>query len=403
MLDPQRAAGTVDQASAGWSDIHTQTFAVPYRYDVAFTRDAFDPENPLFVDVLRRLEPAKRHRLAVFIDEGVVHALPKLITRLARYAAHHAASMELIGDIVVVPGGEAIKNDHNFTEGMLRDLLARRIDRHSYVIAIGGGAVLDAVGFACALFHRGCRHIRFPTTILAQDDSGVGVKNAINAFGQKNLIGTFAPPFAVINDSALIDALPDRDKRAGLSEAVKVALIRDGAFFDWIELEADAIAAFEPNALDKLIRRSAGLHMRQIAQGGDPFEMGSARPLDFGHWAAHKLEILTRHALAHGEAVAVGIALDTRYSVLAGLLAPGGDERVLALLKRLGLPVWSDALDLRDERGRRRVVAGLADFREHLGGELTVTLLSGLGTGVEVHVIDDNKVDAAIRWLRARA
>jgi 3-dehydroquinate synthase len=403
MLDPQRHQAGHDTAYSAWAETHVQTFSVAYRYDVAFTRDAFDPENPLLVDIIRRIEPDKRHRLAVFIDEGLTFALPKLVPRIARYIAHHGRSMDLVGDIVVVPGGEAVKNDHGHVERMLADLVARRIDRHSYVVAIGGGAVLDAVGFACALFHRGCRHIRFPATVLAQDDSGVGVKNAINAYGQKNLLGTFAPPFAVINDSALLDALPLREKRAGLSEAVKVALIRDGAFFDWMEANADAIAAFEPNAVDRTIRRSAELHMRQIALGGDPFEMGSARPLDFGHWAAHKLEVLTRHDLRHGEAVAVGIALDTRYSVLAGLLPAGTDERVLALLKRLGLPVWSDALDLLDMHGCRRVTAGLNDFREHLGGELTVTLLAGVGRGVEVHEIDPHLVDGAIRWLKKRA
>ena len=115
--------------------------------------------------------------------------------------------------------------------------------------------------------------------------------------------------------------------------------------------------------------------MRQIAHGGDPFEMGSARPLDYGHWSAHKLEMLTRNALRHGEAVAIGIALDARYSCFRGLLPEGDDERVARLLGKLGFRLWDDALELRDETGRRRVLAGLAEFQEHLGGELTVTLL----------------------------
>ena len=144
------------------------------------------------------------------------------------------------------------------------------------------------------------------------------MKNAINAFGFKNLLGTFAPPFAVINDFAFLDILPEREKRGGMAEAVKVALIRDADFFAWLEREADALARFQPNALDTLVQRCARRHMHQIAHGGDPFETGSARPLDYGHWSAHKLEGLTRHALRHGEAVAIGVALDARYSVLAG-------------------------------------------------------------------------------------
>jgi 3-dehydroquinate synthase len=395
MLDPQQ--------NAAWTDAHVQSFAVRYEYPVYFTRDVFGPDNPCLRRTLTRLEPDKRHRLAMFVDEGVTLADPGILARIARYARYHAESMDLAGDIVIVPGGEAVKNQHDCVEHILKDLSARRIDRQSYAIAVGGGAVLDAVGFAAAIFHRGVRHIRCPTTVLAQDDSGVGVKNAINAFGFKNLLGTFAPPFAVINDSAFLDKLPVRDRRGGLAEAVKVALIRDAGFFAWLETEADALARFEPNALDTVVRRCAMLHMRQIAHGGDPFETGSARPLDYGHWSAHKLETLTRHALRHGEAVAIGTALDARYSVLAGLLGEGEDVRIVRLLEALGFRLWDDALDLRDERGRRRVMAGLADFQEHLGGELTVTLLAEVGRGVEVHHMNETLVERAIRWLRTRA
>lgn len=394
MLDPER--------NAAWVETYQQSFTIEYEYPVYFTRDVFDLANPCLHRALTRLESGKRHRVAVFVDEGVTFACPDLLMRIARYANHHARSMEVVGNIVIVPGGEAVKNQHDCVEHMLKDMSARHIDRQSFAVAIGGGALLDAVGFAAAIFHRGVRHIRCPTTVLAQDDSGVGVKNAINAFGLKNLLGTFAPPFAVINDSAFIDSLSARDKRAGMAEAVKVALIRDAEYFAWLEREADALARFEPNAIDTLVRRCGMLHMRQIAHGGDPFEMGSARPLDYGHWSAHKLETLTRHALRHGEAVAIGIALDTRYSVLCGMLPEGEDERVAHLLERLGFRLWHDSLDLRDESGRRRVVAGLEDFREHLGGELTVTLLAAIGRGVEIHQMDETIIDQAIRWLRAR-
>src|SRR5690606_4062586 len=249
---------------------------------------------------------------------------------------------------------------------------------HSYVIGIGGGAALDLVGYAAATTHRGIRHIRVPTTVLAQNDSGVGVKNGINAFGMKNMLGTFVPPHAVLNDSAFIHVLPGRDKRAGMAEAVKVALIRDRPFFEWLEEKAEALALFASEPLDKLIRHCALLHMRQIAHGGDPFERGSVRPLDFGHWAAHKLEALSAYELRHGEAVAIGVALDTRYSVLAGLLPEGDDRRVRALLERLGFDLWHDACDARGPDGRRSLLAGLEEFREHLGGELTVTLLRAI-------------------------
>ena len=384
------------------TETFAQTFSIRYDYPVHFTRDLFHQRNVCLRQVVMAGPSARPQRVAVFIDEGVTLAWPQLVNRIADYGAAYAAAMELVGDIVVIPGGEAIKNQHDCVEAILKDLSARHIDRQSYALAIGGGAVLDAVGFAAAIFHRGVRHIRCPTTVLAQSDSGVGVKNAINAFGLKNLLGTFAPPFAVINDQAFLDVLPARDKRAGTAEAVKVALIRDAAFFDWIERESAVLAAFEPNALRTLVRRCAKLHMRQIACGGDPFESGSARPLDFGHWSAHKLETLTRHALRHGEAVAIGIALDSRYSVLAGLLREGEDLRVVRLLQTLGFTLWNDALDLRDGSGRRRIIAGISDFQEHLGGELTVTLLSAIGCGVEVHAMDEELIERAIEWLKGR-
>jgi 3-dehydroquinate synthase len=379
--------------------VHVQRFSVPYEYRVVFTRNAFDPNNTAFLEVLRGREPSKRHRAAVFVDDGVLDVLPDLPDAIRRYFAAHAASIELAGDPVPVAGGERVKNDPASIPTLLEHLVQRNIDRHSFAVAVGGGAVLDAVGCAAAVFHRGVRHVRFPTTVLAQDDGGVGVKNAVNAFGIKNLVGTFAPPFAVINDGAFIDHLPPREKRGGMVEAVKVGLIRDGAFFRWIEANAEGLARFTPALLDALIERSAALHMRQITHGGDPFERGSARPLDYGHWSAHKLESLTRHALSHGEAVAIGVALDTRYSVLAGLLPEGEDDRVYALLVRLGLDLWHDMLASRDETGRLMVLKGLEDFREHLGGELTVTLLEAVGRGIEVHEIKPHLVEASIRWL----
>jgi 3-dehydroquinate synthase len=392
----------LDTPSQGVEDIRLQSFSVTYEYPVVFTRDAFALGNRSLVDVLSRRESHKRHRCLIFVDQGILTSLPDLASQLENYAASHGGSMELVGPLVPVAGGEICKNDTQTIPALLELLSQHKIDRHSFTIAIGGGAVLDAVGYASAIFHRGVRHIRFPTTVLAQDDSGVGVKNAVNQFGLKNLIGTFAPPWAVINDSSFIDMLPPREKRAGMAEAVKVALIRDGKFFNWLETHAGDLARFSKPHLDYLIKGSAELHMRQIRLGGDPFEMGSARPLDFGHWSAHKLEQLTSNDVSHGEAVAIGIALDTSYSVLSGRLAAGAHERVADLLERLGFVLWHDALRQCNSRGRPLVLSGLADFREHLGGELTVTLLAGIGRGVEVHEMDETIIGESIDWLEQR-
>jgi 3-dehydroquinate synthase len=382
---------------------HWQRFSVPYEFPVVFTEGVFDPENPALRDVLCRLEPAKRHRVVVFVDDGLSSARAPLTETIAKYAQRHSDVMELACAPVVVPGGEKIKSDLHFVESVQQTLFDLHIDRHSFVIAVGGGAVLDAIGLVASTTHRGVRHIRIPTTVLAQNDSGVGVKNGVNLQGVKNFVGTFAPPFAVLNDMEFIVTLPERDKIAGMAEAVKVALIRDADFFGWIERHMDDLATFERSAMATMIRRCAELHMRQIGLGGDPFEAGSVRPLDYGHWSAHKLESLTRHHLRHGEAVAIGMALDARYSVLSGLLAQGEEERICALLEYLGFNLWHAALAKSGANGEWVILEGLRDFQEHLGGELTVTLLAGIGVGVEVHEIDRARMRQAMSWLKERA
>ena len=382
---------------------HWQRFSVPYEFPVVFTEGVFDPENPALRDVLCRLEPAKRHRVVVFVDDGLSSARAPLTEAIVQYAQRHSDVMELACAPVAVPGGEKIKSDLHFVESVQQKLFDLHVDRHSFVIAVGGGAVLDAIGLVASTTHRGVRHIRIPTTVLAQNDSGVGVKNGVNLQGMKNFVGTFAPPFAVLNDMEFIVTLPERDKIAGMAEAVKVALIRDAEFFGWIERHMDDLATFERSAMATMIRRCAELHMRQIGLGGDPFESGSVRPLDYGHWSAHKLESLTRHHLRHGEAVAIGMALDARYSVLSGLLAQGEEERICALLEYLGFDLWHAALAKSGANGEWVILAGLRDFQEHLGGELTVTLLAGIGVGVEVHEIDRARMRQAMHWLKSRA
>jgi 3-dehydroquinate synthase len=183
---------------------------------------------------------------------------------------------------------------------------------------------------------------------------------------------------------------------------VKVALVRDPAFFVWTEDNADALAACDLDIVSRQIERSARLHLAHIAGSGDPFELDSARPLDFGHWAAHKLEMLTEHRLRHGEAVAIGMALDSCYAAGIGLLSVAARDRILVLLARLGLPTWDAALRLCGPGERPRVLEGLAEFREHLGGELTVTLLTDIGRGVEVHAMRDDTILQAIDWLARR-
>jgi len=393
--------GTARAKLENRTETQTCEFAIPYSYPVVFTRGLFDPANLDLADALAG-HGADRVKCVVLIDDSVARADSGLEKRVSAYFAAHSDRIALLEAPRHVPGGEAIKGGFTVVPDIYRMFLRNGVDRHAYVIAIGGGAVLDAVGFAAATAHRGLRHIRVPTTVLSQNDSGVGVKNAVNFEGIKNYVGTFAPPHAVLNDFDFLNTLPRRERIAGISEAVKVALIRDAAFFDWLEVTADALTRFEPEAEEYMIRRSAELHIRQITKGGDPFETGSARPLDFGHWSAHKLEAITNHEVRHGEAVAIGIALDARYSVLIGLLPKGVDDRIAALLDRIGLPTWHPALEEQGDNGAPLVLQGLREFQEHLGGALNVTLLKDIGVGIEVHEMEEARVLAAIAWLKDR-
>lgn len=294
----------------------------------------------------------------------------------------------------LVPGGEAIKNDVHILERMLKVFNHADLDRRSYVVAIGGGAVLDAVGFAAAIAHRGIRLIRLPTTTLAQGDSGVGVKNGVNMFGKKNWIGAFVVPWAVVNDAGLLTTLPDRDYCCGFAEAVKVSLLKDPALFDQLCSDAAAIRQRDMQAALPMIEASARLHLDHITRGGDPFEADEARPLDYGHWSAHKLEVMSGFELRHGEAVAIGVAVDTVYSSLVHGLPTADADRVLRCLDELGLAIDHPAL-----HDTETLFAGLEEFRQHLGGRLTLTMLRNVGDPLEIHEVDRERMVEAISYV----
>jgi 3-dehydroquinate synthase len=375
---------------------------VGYQLRVFFTRGVFAPANPLLKDLLINGNSNRPHRVLVVLDESLARARVELAAEIESYFAG-AQRLALVCPPLVIEGGERTKNSYFHVTEIHSHIDRYHIDRHSYLIAVGGGAFQDMAGLAAATAHRGIRHIRIPTTTLSQADSGVGVKNGINAFGKKNFIGTFAPPFAVVNDFDMLASLSDRDKRAGYVEGVKVALIRSRDFFDAIEADAEKLAAFEPQAMQRLIHRCAELHLDHIAGSGDPFETGSSRPLDFGHWAAHKLEQLSEYKIRHGEAVAVGIALDTVYARNLGFLDAASAERALRLLENLGFDLFANELLHVDSNHSLMVLGGLEEFREHLGGQLCVTLLKAIGESFEVHELNLPKVVEAIYELQERS
>lgn len=373
-----------------------------FTHRVFFTRDSFSASNETLADILQPKRKGQPTKVIIYLDEGLLDGMPNLPEQIESYFRSREDRLDLVCPPKFAPGGEPAKNNFQYIEQIWSDLNKHAMCRHSYVIIIGGGAALDMVGFATATAHRGLRLIRFPTTSLSQGDGGVGVKNGINYFGKKNWVGTFSVPDAVVNDFSFLRGLPSNHKRAGFIEAVKVALIRDRSFFEQIEDRAIDLANFEMDAVEQVIRKSAALHLDHIAQSGDPFENGSARPLDFGHWVAHKLEQLSDFRIGHGDAVAIGLAVDLLYSARIRLVKEATAYRAITLIENLGFSTYNSILHHVDANGISVILKGLDEFREHLGGELTITLIQGIGEGVEVHAMDRVQIKSALDELRER-
>lgn len=379
-----------------------QAFEVAYHYPVIFTKGVFDVVNGTLAELLN--EAISRHpspRVMVYVDQGIYtrrRNLPEEITHYIRHINHNLK----VFDPIVLSGGEAMKTDLTCHETILHDMVQSKMDRHSYVMIVGGGATLDAVGYAASLVHRGIRTIRLPTTVLAQNDAGIGVKTAINHKAGKNFLGTFAPPWAVINDSDFIETLPDEDWRNGIAEAFKVAMIKDATFLNWLCENSEVLAIRDGDTMGELIYRCAELHLKHIRESGDAFEMGQARPLDFGHWSAHQLEAMTNYRVGHGRAVAIGIVLDSFYAVNAGMLSMAAADLLFDGLVRVGFDLWIDELDRQDSSGRLELLNGLENFREHLGGRLCITLPTGIGDSTEVGDMNQQYLHDALTELKSR-
>lgn len=367
---------------------------IPMTHRVCFTRGAFSHGSDLVVDLLRE---GGGRRALVFIEQSVVDHWPQLEHEIAETLAKADVALAAIE---IHEGGESAKNDEDLVRDVWSAVERGKIDRHSYILCIGGGAFLDAVGYGAATAHRGVRLMRFPTTTLSQDDSGVGVKNGINCFGKKNWIGSFAVPYAVVNDFQFLFTQDETTRQIGLIEALKVALVKDGAFFEWMVDHANQLALGHEEALIECVKRSALLHARHITTGGDPFEMGSSRPLDFGHWAAHKLEQLSAFSMSHAHAVSIGLWLDVMYSVKSGYLPEIVSKKIGRVMETIGFPQYDELLSQRDATGKLAVVAGLEEFREHLGGRLTILLLQAAGKSVEVHAMNENWIEECIESMR---
>ena len=392
--DPRSAASPDDRAA----DRFDVSFAVPLVHRLRFTGDALGEDSDQLLEVLEASGEVVP-KVQVWCDAAVAAGVPGLLGRLNELLDGWADDgLAQPAGVFTLVGGEACKNERGHVERVLEAINDADLDRRSYILVLGGGAVLDAVGYAAAIAHRGVRLVRLPTTTLAQGDSGVGVKNAVNLFGKKNWRGTFATPWAVVNDAKLLETLPDRDFRGGFSECVKVSLLKsEDDFSDLCRLAPD-IKSRDFGAYWPTLKASCLWHLKHITAGGDPFEALEARPLDFGHWSAHKLEPMSGYAVRHGEAVGMGVALDVIYSGLVHGLDGGDVDRVLTCLVDLGLPLAHPLMNDADV-----LMRGLEEFRQHLGGRLTVTMLAGPGDPLDAHEVDPKAMKTAIRTLGREA
>ena len=378
-------------------------FSVPFQHRVRFAEDLAESELATLLELFESA-PGTKPRVLLVVDEHLAEQSSRVAEISRRLESNEdillmdGGSSQRPGPAFSLPGGEQVKNTTEHVERLLSTINERNLDRRSYMVVIGGGAVLDAGSYAAAIAHRGIRVIRIPTTSLAQGDSGVGVKNAINFFNKKNWIGTFAVPWAVINDAALLSSLPDRDFNCGFSEAVKVSLLKSPRDFDYLCSNAKSIASRDMQVAFPAIKRSCIWHLKHITQGGDPFEALEARPLDFGHWSAHKMEQMSGYRQRHGEAVGIGVALDCLYSSRVHGFPPSDSQRVLRSLEDLKLPLWDSTLN-----DFEALLSGLEEFRQHLGGRLTITMLQDIGDPIEVHQIDSAAMKESIDELRLAA
>jgi 3-dehydroquinate synthase len=320
------------------------------------------------------IRPLMRRKQAVIVtDESVVpHYLAPLESSLsAAGIAHHT---------VVLPPGEGTKDLAHFGR-LVDDILARGIERGTMLVALGGGVVGDIGGFAAATLLRGIDFVQIPTTLLAQVDSSVGGKTAINTAAGKNLLGAFYQPRLVLADTETLATLPRRELRAGYAEVVKYGLIRDAGFYDWLEANGEAVCDLEPAALTRAITMSC--QMKATIVAADEREAGERELLNFGHTFGHALEAETGFSdrLLHGEAVALGMVFAFDFAVRLGI-APGQDaHRVRRHLAGHGLPIELAALGL-SGRDADRLLAHMGKDKKVRDGRITLILPQRIGDAV---------------------
>lgn len=313
---------------------------------------------------------------------------PILVSEPKVFALHGESLAEPLGmDPFLLPEGEAAK-DWNELHRLLNALAVRSASRDTPIVALGGGSVGDVAGLAASLFKRGCPVVHVPTTLLAQADSAIGGKTAIDAFGEKNLIGTFHEPVLVIVDPAQLDTLDARQLRAGYAEVVKYGLIDDPAFFGWCEANGTGVLAGHPDLRLHAVTTSIRAKARIVA-GDLEDRKGKRALLNLGHSFGHAIESEAGLGnILHGEAVALGLAMAFRFSAETGLCPQGEADRVAAHLKACGLPTRLGEVGI----SGARLANWMARDKKNLQGQLSLVLARGIGRAFLEPVVDGRRL-----------
>jgi 3-dehydroquinate synthase len=296
---------------------------------------------------------------------------------------------------LILPDGEAHKTLANASR-MFDVMIANRLGRDAAILALGGGVIGDLAGFVAACYQRGIDFVQLPSTLLADVDASVGGKTAVNHPGGKNMIGAFHQPRAVIIDTDLLASLPQRELRAGLAEVIKYGLISDASFFDWIEAHVDELLSREPGALAYAIHRSCEIKAQIVSQ--DEREQGERALLNLGHTFGHAIEAATGYAeWLHGEAVAVGLVLAADLSQRLGQLPESELRRLVALLRRAGLPVAAPPI------GAERAFDFMRIDKKVKSSRVRLVLLRGIGGAVMTGEYSDAALHSTLAAYFGRA
>ncbi|CAA0083241.1 3-dehydroquinate synthase [BD1-7 clade bacterium] len=380
---------------------HTERYIGSYqgsRFPVVFCDQGAEQAVDALSSFLNSVQTT--YQVAVCVDRGFVlqqsDKIDLLMLQLNELQKRRRR-MQLVEAPLLITGGEDNKNTQ-MTEQIFQQLMDAGVSKDGILVVVGGGSLQDLMGFVAASFRGGLQVVRMPTTVRSQIASPVVVSCGVNAFHQRNLLGALHVPSAVVIDPCFTASLPHRDRRAGIAEAVKVALAYDREFFQWIEAHAQRFQTSSDGGLHALINRAAQINICQRDASSEPDAFCSGAGL--GLWAANKLEAMNRD-MRYGEALALGLSIDAAYAMSAGFLQKQKLERILTLLETLGFDCWHASASQRTADGQWVLYGGVEEYTRCHADE-RVPVIVNLGEIVSIDVIDRGLLMQATDYLRSR-